>query len=481
MHMSAVISKKRQILYILPGFGCNGSPCFALETIDILRQHGYMISVWSRNDGVLRNKFEEMGCDTYILPTFYNEDANIYKKIKMFGLVIVFTVICEREYEFFSSYVPTVWYIHEGKNLKKYLSDAYRFDVFMKARDMWGVSEYARDFILSEYHKKIKVIHNFVNDDYESIHVMDKKNQSNQLIFTLIGSMVERKGFDVLLDAYDSMKPELKGKVRIYFIGEQNYGHEYAEIIHERAKNNPNICFFDEITDKRKLWKMYLDSSVIIVPSRDESCSLVTLEAAMIGRPIIVTENVGAKFVVEGNGWVIANEDANALRDIMEDIVEGKYDLNELGEQSRQNYLKYVSKSKFETEYIRLIQEIARKTTFYWKLRCLQNAWNAKNRKMAPLFPLKLIPKKSKIILYGYGKNGKRWEERIRKNRNYKLVGIVDQNQVSKNICSIHDIKSIKFDIVFITIKNIETCEEVKGLLLHAGVDASKIFCEADI
>lgn len=53
----------------------------------------------------------------------------------------------------------------------------------------------------------------------------------------------------------------------------------------------------------------------MVVPSRDESCSLVALEGAMMSKPLILTENIGAKYILDENsGWLVKTGSVDSLK-----------------------------------------------------------------------------------------------------------------------------------------------------------------------
>ena len=87
---------------------------------------------------------------------------------------------------------------------------------------------------------------------------------------------------------------------------------------------------------------------VVVVASRDESCSLVALEGAMLSKPLIVTENVGAKYMVsEENGMVVKTADVNDLMTAMMQMIDRKSELAKMGAASRKMYDTYASMQSY--------------------------------------------------------------------------------------------------------------------------------------
>ena len=91
---------------------------------------------------------------------------------------------------------------------------------------------------------------------------------------------------------------------------------------------------------------------VVIVASRDESCSLVALEGAMLSKPLIVTENVGAKYIVENgsNGIIVKSDDVYSLKNAMMSMIDSRKSLASMGEKSRLLYDKLASMQKHKKD-----------------------------------------------------------------------------------------------------------------------------------
>lgn len=102
----------------------------------------------------------------------------------------------------------------------------------------------------------------------------------------------------------------------------------------------PDIEWCGQVTEHK--WELFSRIDFFIVPSLEESSSLVTIEAAMLGKPVIVTSHVGAKYLADNNGgFIFEPGDKTALRNLIGrciDMSEGEY--RRMGRQIRLNYEK---------------------------------------------------------------------------------------------------------------------------------------------
>ena len=91
-----------------------------------------------------------------------------------------------------------------------------------------------------------------------------------------------------------------------------------------------------------------------------------------------------------------------------------------------------------------------------------------------------IFRKPKKVVIYGAGNRGKRLIRMIKKDSIVELVGVVDKNLIGEvvdgiKINSIHDIIKMEYDLVMITMKNVDQADNVKGQLIQLGVPKDKI------
>ena len=108
--------------------------------------------------------------------------------------------------------------------------------------------------------------------------------------------------------------------------------------------DDDTIFYHGEIQNRDELIEFYKEMDVIIVASRDESCSLVALEAAMMGKVLIVSQNVGAQYLVKHiNGFIFQTGNIEQLAKGMKKYAKTHW-LNKMrGKVSRYLYQKYAS------------------------------------------------------------------------------------------------------------------------------------------
>ena len=111
---------------------------------------------------------------------------------------------------------------------------------------------------------------------------------------------------------------------------------------------------WEESRSRDNLWDFYRENDVIMVASRDESFSLVALEACMASRPLIISSNAGAKFLVRPgeNGGIFTSDSAESLSESISEMIDRRRDLPEMGRISRREYEKWGTTAAFRKSFL---------------------------------------------------------------------------------------------------------------------------------
>ncbi len=151
------------------------------------------------------------------------------------------------------------------------------------------------------------VIHNMIGDEFQ--YMPQKTKQILQFIST--GSLIKRKGFDLLLLAFKKLKlPSDKWNLNI--IGEGKEHRNLQKQIREHGLNN-NIHLLGG-KNKTEIAELLNQSDVFILPSRNENFSVAVLEALACGLPVIASICGGIKECInDKNGLLFEVDDINGL------------------------------------------------------------------------------------------------------------------------------------------------------------------------
>ncbi len=355
----------KTILFVTPELIYAGAPKSLLRMSKTAVALGYRAIVWTKNMGPFVKEYEKNGIPVYVVPENDLKKHNVIEQIKKFDLAICNTILTDRYAKICTKYIPTVWYIREATNIPDFTKNNWsRMNTFKRSKDLYCVSQYAADAIHKYTKNKVQVIHNCVEDE-SAFAIGYIPGTGDKVRFAQFGTIEYRKGYDVLIAAYLSMPAIYQNSSEVYIAGGYiNSAASYCNYVFSQIKHVPGIINLGQIQGSKEVTEALSSMDVVVVASRDESCSLVALEGAMLSKPLIVTENVGAKYIVkDDNGIIVSSGDVNSLRAAMMEMIDKKSSLHQMGIASRKYYDKLASMEVYLHDMESLYQLSDKKNT----------------------------------------------------------------------------------------------------------------------
>jgi glycosyltransferase involved in cell wall biosynthesis len=139
---------------------------------------------------------------------------------------------------------------------------------------------------------------------------------SESFVALFVGTLIELKGIDVLLDAWAGVRSS--GDLLLIAGGCMPGNEAYPVVLRERAERlgiSPAVRFVGP-QKRGDLLVCYRAADVFVLPSRKDTWGKVLAEAASLGLPLVATPACGAAgYVVQEsrNGHVVPSNDVNAL------------------------------------------------------------------------------------------------------------------------------------------------------------------------
>lgn len=345
-----------KVLLITHNLDNQGAPGSLFRIAKEYKLLGKQVEVLSYKNGYYYKKFVEIDINVNIVDNFKIENwlvSNI-KYLQTFDLIIANTVMTYQIIKLFNSSLPIVWYIHESRIIDKIIEDIPDIkDSLSNFNNIYVVSEYAKDYITSKFkNNNVKVLRNFI--DLPS-NVNIKKNCNNhKLTFSYLGSIEENKALDVFL--YANYISNMNDKFNIQYAGNILNDNYYYDVI--LRFNEDNIKYCGEVYGNDKI-EFFENTDVLVVPSRDESFSLVVAEALCLGIPVIVSDCVGASYMLNDKcSWIFKVDDSKSLCKIIETIVIGEYDLYKYSAEARRQFNVYNDINKFHDNLDSLLNNV---------------------------------------------------------------------------------------------------------------------------
>lgn len=131
--------------------------------------------------------------------------------------------------------------------------------------------------------------------------IKDEYGLNTDYTFLYVGQLIERKGVNELVSAFNMLPEQLSAGLLIAGSGplEKNL-HKYLE-----NNNNDNVKLIGYVSEEEKL-RLYANCDCFILPSREDTAPIVINEALAMGLPIISTYGIGsAKQLARPHGLLV--------------------------------------------------------------------------------------------------------------------------------------------------------------------------------
>lgn len=330
----------KKALIIHQSYSYSGTDVFALNLIEGLKEHDYESELLINSDKIDLEVFENIKKHFYKTSflTFYSSikllkllkkiifvlsypilviihTISVYKQIKKIKpniiilvnagipggfLVYIAAIACAL------SKIKTIYTIHNACAYPKIINIYnYLIEKFMTKFSniiFVTVSNYNAKNISknSFFIKNLKVIHNGVeNLNFENSQNL---NKSEYFKIVFVGNLLKIKGIEILIDAFR----RLNRKDCILYIYSTPHDTEYVKLIQKLIDGCNEIKLIFNEFDKNKI---YADKDLFILPSIDhESFGQVLIEAMTFNIPILGSNGLGIKEVIEIDGELFAGE-----------------------------------------------------------------------------------------------------------------------------------------------------------------------------
>ncbi|MBI4009217.1 glycosyltransferase family 4 protein [Candidatus Roizmanbacteria bacterium] len=136
------------------------------------------------------------------------------------------------------------------------------------------------------------------------------KNQ-RKILFGFGGRFVEEKGFDILFDAIPNIRKKLPN-AHFVFAGETNMAYEnfFQKNVGKYNLVKRHITMLGLLNSK-ELSKFYESIDFIVIPSRTDCFNMVQAEAMLSGKPSIVSDIPGARYLVRQSAFGLTFQKEN--------------------------------------------------------------------------------------------------------------------------------------------------------------------------
>lgn len=153
-----------------------------------------------------------------------------------------------------------------------------------------------------------------------------------------VGSLSYNKGYDMLLDIWQKLEPRYPDW-RLDVFGKADPDNLFKKMAQE--KQLKSLFFHDPVQDIKK---EYLESAVLVLPSRSEGFGMVLIEAMACGVPCVAFDcPSGPADIIINNedGLLVEKENTHALAEKLILLIEDAALRKKMGKKARENVKRY--------------------------------------------------------------------------------------------------------------------------------------------
>lgn len=235
----------------------------------------------------------------------------------------------------------------------KYVSENADTRVFITSI---GLQNYLKYFPAAADKKNATVVNGIEDLPEEKRKRIDNNPKTSDFKYQLCctGTVVNRKGQYIVIEALRQIRQEALQKISVIFIGD---GPDRKKLEKKviRYHLEKHVQFLGKI-DNSKVNQYLLESDIYILMSLNEGLPMSILEAMRCSKPIISTNVSGIPETVDNNyNGVLLQPDPKELASLLNDI--DKYDWEEMGKNSRSKYLLQFTDLRNREDYCKMIKQ----------------------------------------------------------------------------------------------------------------------------
>jgi O-antigen biosynthesis protein len=365
-HDIKLCNNSRNVLLVSHELSITGAPVALHYAAKALLENGDYPVIIAPYDGSLRQTIVEDGIPVIIDYSIMGDKIWI-NLAENFDMVVVSTLVCNGLIKHLeAANIPTLWWAHEAKAsyeigaLKNTLPETINDNIHL-----YCGGEYAKKVLLS-YRPHLKsnillyAVPDYANENSSTEYKM--ANLENKIVFSTIGSIMERKGQDILAKAIMEMAEQDVKHCKFLFIGKKVDAITYAKVQELKNKYPDEVVLIDEVT-RSELMEIYKICDCVICPSRDDPMPVFMTEAMMFSKIVICSENTGTAALIQDgvNGFVYQKDDYRLLLKKIIYVKQHLGSLSSMKEKSREAYINNFTMNSFSNNFISIIDTITDK------------------------------------------------------------------------------------------------------------------------
>lgn len=210
--------------------------------------------------------------------------------------------------------------------------------------------------------RKISLIPNGVNNDDFALDCgkdFCSKYALKHPFILFMGRLNHIKGPDLLMKAFSNVKNNL-GDCHLVFAGPDGGALSELKNMARELSLEEKVHFVGYLGGNDKIGA-YRAARLLVIPSRQEAMSIVVLEAGIVGKPVLMTDQCGFNEIDTFGGGLVVSASAEGIQNGLIEILNDEVKLQAMGENLRRYVQENFSWNIAVNKYLKLYEEILNK------------------------------------------------------------------------------------------------------------------------
>jgi len=152
----------------------------------------------------------------------------------------------------------------------------------------------------------------------EEVFFSQSAFQNNQPYLLFIGRIHEKKGVDILINAYLNIKKKYSNLPCLVIAG-PGKETEYGRSIQKIASKSSDIYFVGMLTGAAK-WGAFYGCEAFILPSHQENFGIAVVEAMACGKPVLITKQINIwKEIADSAAGIVTEDTLSKIEQMLQD------------------------------------------------------------------------------------------------------------------------------------------------------------------
>ncbi|MBE9141492.1 glycosyltransferase family 4 protein [Nodosilinea sp. LEGE 07088] len=167
-------------------------------------------------------------------------------------------------------------------------------------------------------------------------------------IFLFVGHVIPRKGLPLLLEACASLQMRGHTDYTLLVVGDGSQTSELQAFC-QKSGLIDRIIWVGRVSYDQ-IGGYFEAADVFVFPTLEDTWGVVTLEAMLLGKPILCSKGAGtSELIVHGeNGYVFSPDDSDGLANLMETFLNYPDKIQKMGDKSREIMARYTPQAAVE-------------------------------------------------------------------------------------------------------------------------------------